>query len=181
MIVNTVNGKNIPMSNARRLSKMASIIDISIKGEDLVKETEFLNKLCENYILYDLKTKNEASNNTINFIDKQLVEIKDSLDLIEAQLQIFKKNNGVVQISVESQNFYEDIKSLQNEKSKLLIENKYFDYLSDYLNKKSSYEDVIVPVSYGISDNLLNDLISQLVDLQLEKIGRAHVRTPVTA
>ena len=36
-------------------------------------------------------------------------------------------------------------------------------------NKKSSYEDIIVPVSYGISNNLLNDLITQLVDLQLER------------
>ena len=152
-----------------RLSKMASIINISVEGEDLVKETEFLNKLCENYIQNDLNTKNEVSKNTINFIDKQLLEIKDSLNLIEAQLQIFKKNNGVVQISVESESFYDNIKSLQNEKSKLLIENKYFDYLSDYLNKKSSYEDVIIPVSYGISNNLLNDLITQLVDLQLER------------
>ena len=152
-----------------RLSKMASIINISVEGEDLVKETEFLNKLCENYIQNDLNTKNEVSKNTINFIDKQLLEIKDSLNLIEAQLQIFKKNNGVVQISVESESFYDNIKSLQNEKSKLLIENKYFDYLSDYLNKKSSYEDIIIPVSYGISNNLLNDLITQLVDLQLER------------
>ena len=39
----------------------------------------------------------------------------------------------------------------------------------DYLNKKSSYEDIIIPVSYGISNNLLNDLITQLVDLQLER------------
>ena len=128
-----------------RLSKMASIINISVEGEDLVKETEFLNKLCENYIQNDLNTKNEVSLNTINFIDKQLLEIKDSLNLIEAQLQIFKKNNGVVQISVESESFYDNIKSLQNEKSKLLIENKYFDYCLDYLNKKSSYEDIIIP------------------------------------
>ena len=38
---------------------MASIINISVEGEDLVKETEFLNKLCENYIQNDLNTKNE--------------------------------------------------------------------------------------------------------------------------
>ena len=152
-----------------RLTKTASIVNISVHGEDLVKETEFLNKLCENYIEYDLKTKNEVSTNTISFIDKQLIEIRDSLNLIEAQLQIFKKNNGAVQISVESESFYEDIKALQNEKSKLLIENKYFDYLSEYLNKKSSFEDVIVPVSYGISNDLLNKLINELVDLQLER------------
>ncbi len=97
-----------------RLSKEASIINISIEGEDLVKETEFLNKLCENYIQDDLNTKNQVSTNTIKFIDQQLIEIKDSLNLIEAQLQIFKKNNGVVQISVESENFYGDIKDLQN-------------------------------------------------------------------
>ena len=152
-----------------RISKDASIVNISVKGEDLVKETEFLNKLCENYIQNDLNTKNEVSKNTINFIENQLHEIKDSLNLIEAQLQIFKKNNGVVQISVESENFYDDIKALQNEKSKIFIENKYFDYLSKYLNKKSSYEDVIVPVSYGVSNNLLNNLIDDLVDLQLER------------
>ena len=152
-----------------RLSKMSSIINISVEGEDLVKETEFLNKLCENYIQNNLKTKNEVSLNTINFIDRQLLEIKDSLNLIEAQLQIFKKNNGVVQISVESESFYDDVKRLQNEKSKLLIENKYYDYLSDYLNKKSSYEDIIVPISYGISNNLLNNLIAELVDFQLER------------
>ena len=79
----------------------------------MVKETEFLNKLCENYIQNDLNTKNEVSTNTIDFIDKQLNEIKDSLNLIEAQLQIFKKNNGVIQISVESENFTMKLKSFK--------------------------------------------------------------------
>ena len=105
-----------------RLSKEASIINISVEGEDLLKETEFLNKLCENYIQNDLQTKNQISTNTINFIDKQLNQIKDSLNLIETQLQIFKKRNGVVQISVESEKFYDEVKKLQGEKSKLLIE-----------------------------------------------------------
>ena len=152
-----------------RISKDASIVNITVTGEDILKETEFLNKLCENYIQNDLNTKNEVSKNTIDFIENQLNQIKDSLNFIEAQLQIFKKNNGVVQISVESENFYDDIKRLQNEKSKIIIENKYFDYLSEYLNKKSSLEDVIIPVSYGISDKLLNDLIDNLVELQLER------------
>tara|TARA_B100000963_G_scaffold126983_1_gene110820 strand:- start:5685 stop:8006 length:2322 start_codon:yes stop_codon:yes gene_type:complete len=152
-----------------RLSKEASIINISVEGEDLLKETEFLNKLCENYIQNDLKTKNQISTNTINFIDKQLNQIKDSLNLIETQLQIFKKRNGVVQISVESEKFYDEVKKLQGEKSKLLIENKYFKYLSEYLNINYSFEDIIVPVSYGITNNLLNELINQLVELQLER------------
>ena len=73
-----------------RLSKEASIINISVQGEDLIKETEFLNKLCENYIQDDLNTKNKVSTNTISFIDKQIAQTKDSLNLIEAKLQIFK-------------------------------------------------------------------------------------------
>ena len=152
-----------------RLSKEASIINISVEGEDLLKETEFLNKLCENYIKNDLQTKNQISINTINFIDKQLNQIKDSLNLIETQLQIFKKRNGVIQISVESEKFYDEVKKLQSEKSKLLIENKYFKYLSEYLNINYSFEDIIVPVSYGITNNLLNELINQLVELQIER------------
>ena len=174
MIVKWVNPHNITKAykqkiDISRTSKDASIVNISIQGEDLAKETDFLNKLCQNYIENDLNTKNNTSINTIRFIDNQIKEIKDSLNLIEAQLQLFKKDNGVVTISLESEKFYNEINELQNEKSKLLVEKKYFDYLTNYLSKKTSFKDIIIPVSYGISNNLLNDLITQLVDLQLER------------
>ena len=41
--------------------------------------------------------------------------------------------------------------------------------MSDYLEIKSSFEDIVVPISYGISNNLLNNLITELVDFQLER------------
>ena len=155
--------------DVKKLSKDGSIIDIIIKGEDVSKEVLFLNKLCENYINYEIDSKNTASLNTIKFIDKQLTEIKDSLDIIEIQLQQFKKNNGVVELSVESEKFYSDINALKQNKSEQLVEKKYLDYLSEYLSKELVIEDIIVPISYGVSNQLLNDLISDLVELQLER------------
>ena len=39
----------------------------------------------------DLNNKNEVSKNTINFIENQLYEIKDSLNLIEAHYRFLRK------------------------------------------------------------------------------------------
>lgn len=153
----------------RRISKFSSIVEVSSGGEDLLKETLFLNKLASNYIKNNVNNKNKASINTIRFIDEQLFNIKDTLDNIETQLQVFKSNNSVIELNVESEKFFKDISTLQDEKSKMIVENKYLDYLSDYLTTQTTFEDIIVPTSYGISNPMLNRLISDLVDMQLER------------
>lgn len=146
----------------------ASIIQVGLIGEDVSKETTFLNKLTALYIQKNLNDKNRASSNTIDFIDNQLRETRDSLAFIENKLQGFKKDNSVTSISVDAERFYDEISVLEKEKATVLIQQKYYDYLIEYLSSKENYEEVVVPVSYGISDNLLNNMISKLVELQIE-------------
>ena len=76
----------------------------SSRGEDLLKETLFLNKLASNYIKNNVNNKNKASINTIRFIDETglkfiigstskrniinglAYELNDTVDLIENEL-----------------------------------------------------------------------------------------------
>lgn len=151
-----------------RLFRDASILNVIIQGEDAEKETTFLNKLSEIYINENLSFKNKASNNTLRFIDNQLNEIRDSLNLIESQLQDFKQNNNISKVDKDSERFYSDINLLQAQKSNVIIEQKYLDYLKTYLNQNSKFNDLIIPSIYGIENNLITSLTDKLIKLKLE-------------
>jgi len=85
----------------KKLSKSSSIIEVSITGQDVGKETLFLNKLTENFLKNTILNKNKASLNIIQFIDNQLIEIKDTMGKIESTLLDFKSKNGVVKLNLE--------------------------------------------------------------------------------
>lgn len=151
-----------------RLYRDASILNVTIHGEDAEKETAFLNKLSEIYISENLSFKNKASSNTLKFIDNQLNEIRDSLNLIESQLQDFKQNNNISKVDKDSERFYSNINLLQAQKSNVIIEQKYLDYLKTYLSQNSKFNDLIIPSIYGIENNIITSLTDKLIKLKLE-------------
>lgn len=155
--------------NVFQKDRASSIIDISILTEDEEKGTVFINKLIENYIENDIAEKNLASSNTVAFINDQLVDMRDSLSLIEQQVQDYKNNNKVTDLSLKAQSIYTNIVSLETDLAKTKTINSYFDYLKNYLLKGKNLEGVSVPTSFGVNDISLNSLISQLIDIQIKK------------
>jgi uncharacterized protein involved in exopolysaccharide biosynthesis len=147
----------------------STVIDISILSEDQLKGIIFLNKLTENYIQNEMNEKNTASDNTVRFINNQLIEMSDSLALIEQQIQEFKNNNQVVDLSLKAQSIYTNIVSLETELAKSKTIDSYYNYLSDYLNQGTGLEAISVPASFGINDLSLNSLIEQLGEIQTKK------------
>ena len=154
--------------NVDRLYRDASILNVTIEGEDAEKETAFLNKLAEIYISENLSFKNKASSNTLKFIDDQLNEIRDSLNYIESQLQDFKQNNNISKVDKDSERFYSNINLLHSQKSNVIIEQKYLDYLENYLTENSKFDDLIIPSIYGIENNIISSLTDKLINLKLE-------------
>ena len=155
--------------SVNRMKKDASIIELSFSGNDKAKNIKFLNKLIDNYLIKNLIDKNKEYENALKFIDNQLKETRDSLSLIERQLQRFKTSNNITNISVEAERFYNELNEYEKQKASLRIQNKYFDYLEDYLHKQTDFQNLVVPVSYGINDQMLNNMTTKLVELQLEK------------
>jgi uncharacterized protein involved in exopolysaccharide biosynthesis len=92
--------KKITVSQKERES---TVINISILTQDQNKGIAFLNKLSENFIENDLNEKNIASQNTVKFINDQLIEMSDSLSLIEQQIQEYKNNNQITDLSLKAQ------------------------------------------------------------------------------
>ena len=149
-------------------SKRGSIIDLAITGTVPEKIVEFLNTHIQVAIENELKEKDKTSLNTIRFIDEQLSMITDSLSFAENNLETFRSDNRIVNISQEGT---AALKTLEEQRSKqILIKTKlkYYDYLQQSINNKN-FNDIIIPSVVGIQDQLLNNLVNQLSKLYSER------------
>ncbi len=149
--------------------KKSTVIEVSTNGFVPQKEVDFINKLLDVYIENGLKEKNQIAQNTINFIDQQLLEITDSLKENETKLKNFRQLNNLVDLSKEGTTLYDRLSRAQQEKSELLVKKSYLEYLKKYLNSNTDIEQIVIPSSVGINDPALMELIRQLIALYQEK------------
>lgn len=154
-------------------SKYSSLISLSVSGVMVEKEINFLNKLTDSYIQYGLDEKNEITLNTIRFIDEQLAKTTDSLKTSANQLEQFRHKENLVVVEGNSEKAYEELDLLEKRKAEIQIQTKYYQYLYDYISQNQNLKKVVAPSAVGISDILLNQLVSELYTLQSEQISLA--------
>ena len=162
----------------------STVINVSILEEDQAKGVSFLNKLTENYIHNEINEKNIASKNTVSFISIQLKEMSDSLSRIEQQMQEYKDDNRITDLSLKAQSIYTNIISIETELAKSKSLKNYYDYLENYIDEDNSLSGVSVPTSFGINDAGLDALINQLIEVQIKKnvlVDGGQVNNPAIA
>jgi tyrosine-protein kinase Etk/Wzc len=152
--------------NVDLVSREGSILRMSLEGTNTAKDVDFLNKHIEGFQAISLNKKNTEAQRRIQFIDNQLVGVSDSLKLTETSLQQFRSSHRVMDLSAQGQSIIEQVTLLENEKARLNLEANYYDYLGDYLNKETSGEIPIIPITMGITDPGLTKLVNELAELQ---------------
>jgi capsular exopolysaccharide synthesis family protein len=128
-----------------------------------------VNELLDVYATQNLEKKNHLASITIDYIDKQLAEITDSLSQVEQNLQSFRSNNQLLNVAEQSTGITSQYRDLQNQKAELVTRKRYYEYVSDYLSKNEDFTNIIVPASLGIPDQLLNNMMSELITSQAQR------------
>ena len=121
------------------------------------------------YSEQSLERKNHNANITIDYIEKQLNEISDSLSMTESNLQQFRSANQILNVAEQSTGISDQYISLQNQKAELVTRKRYYDYVADYLEKNNDFSNMIVPASMGIPDQILTNLITELITAQAQR------------
>jgi capsular exopolysaccharide synthesis family protein len=151
------------------IEKDATLVNLTVAGAVPGQETDFLNKLMELYMQQGLELKNKTADNTIKFIDKQLGIISDSLYNAEDNLQSFRLRNKLLDLSKEGTYIQSQLERFSNEKVTLELQQKYYEYLLEYLNSRNESGDIIAPSIMGVSDQMLVSLVGELSKAQIQK------------
>ncbi len=147
------------------LSRSGSIMSISLNGTNARKDVDFLNKLTSVFQQLSLEKKNDEANRRIQFIDSQIVGIKDSLIITENQLEAFRSSHRVMDLSVQGRAIITQVTELEREKARLQLETNYYNDLSKHL-KDEITEDIPLPMSMGIDDPVLTSQVAELLELE---------------
>jgi capsular exopolysaccharide synthesis family protein len=155
--------------NVEPISPTASMISISAKGGHPEKVTDFLNNFTASYLDQNLKKKNNYANTTVKFIDNQISDVADSLNVAQSTLQSFRTTNKVVDLSFQGQQIFAKLNQIETEKAALINQMKYYEYLKSYFRDNKDATDILAPSSMNVVDPLLSQLVTQLVTLSAEK------------
>ncbi len=159
--------------SATPISKGANIIQLSANGTNVEKQADFLNELMRVYIRDEQEKITRVGQRTIEFIDTQLTGVSDSLQRVEGNLQDFRASRNIMDINTASGNFTTQYTQLDNERSKLRTQLGQYELIRDYLRRSTASSTVVAPSSAGIEDPLLNELLSDLSQLNRERSALA--------
>lgn len=147
----------------------ASLVKISITGFVAAQEADYLNKLMEIYIQQGLENKKTTADSTIVFINEQLGVISDSLSVAEENLEKYRLTNRILDLSREGSLIQNKLAEYENQKFNFSLQQKYYNYLTEYLNVRNETGEIISPSVVGISDPVMNTLVEALSEAQLKK------------
>lgn len=152
------------------LNKQSSIASIITSGTNRQKIVDFTNALLLEYVSRGLEKKNAVSENTINFIDRELSGIQDSLTNAEIDLQDFRTTNDLMNLDAQTSQVLSTIRALEKEKAEMDVNLKLYKRLQSYIQMQiDDPENLAAPSTMGINDPLINKLVVDLVSLSQAK------------
>ena len=151
------------------IEEEATLVTLTVSGLVPQQEADYLNNLMGAYIDLGLRWKNEAAQQTIDFIEEQLGFISDSLVKAENKMENFRFSNRFVDLTAEGNLVLQRLERYEMEKNSLNLQMQYYEYLKEYLASANESGLIVSPSVMGISDPLLVRLIEELSGLQLQQ------------
>jgi tyrosine-protein kinase Etk/Wzc len=152
-------------------TERSTLIRVSLAGTNRQRITDFLNNLTSAYLGKSLDKKNKTALSTIDFIDSQISDIADSLNYAESALKNFRSSQGVMDLSFQGQQIFEQMSKLENERAALDVQRKYYEYLNNYLATNTEVSDIVAPSAMNVVDPILANLVTQLMSLNGERVS----------
>ncbi|WP_299581756.1 polysaccharide biosynthesis tyrosine autokinase [uncultured Sunxiuqinia sp.] len=154
--------KQIQVSQA---DKQGEVIRLTLEGSEPLRNIHYLNELIRVYLDLKLEQQTQTQKRSLEFIDKQLSGISDSLHVAGTTFTEFRSRNQIIDLSAQGTMVMEQLGEIERQKSQQQIQLEYFRNLLSYLEKGENINQMSTPSVVGIEDPSLNALVLKLGDL----------------
>lgn len=101
--------------------KATGIIAMAITGPHKIRIRTILDSISENYLLQNIKRMSAEAQNSLDFLDEQLPEIKEKLTGAEEKLNAYRLKSESVDLSLETQSVLERLVAIEAKINELKI------------------------------------------------------------
>jgi tyrosine-protein kinase Etk/Wzc len=147
----------------------SNLISVRLKSANALRAVDYLNTLSRVYIQFGLNEKNQASENTVQFIDSQLSGIVESLQQAGRDFTDFRTQNRIMDLSQEASLIMDRMTEVERSQSLASIRLDYYKNLLQYLGDATQMERMVAPSVVGITDPSLNAMVLSLGELYTKR------------
>lgn len=153
------------------ISKMTTIASISLTDTQRKRAEDYLNELIRVYNEDANESKNEVAIKTEAFINERLDMIERELGRTESNLEIYKRENSLVNLTSDAQLAYGGLEEYQKQQVEVETEMVLVKSLLDYVMNPQN-EMQVIPANLGLSDQSLN---TSIVEYNNNILARAQL------
>lgn len=157
-------------------NKNSTVLEIDFDDTSVQKSIDILNSLLDVYVRSSITDKNTEASNTLEFIEERLGLITTELGDVEKDVEVYKSQRGLTDISSESELFLQNLKENDSKLNEINIQIKVLESVENYIN--SSTESAVAPATYLINDPVLVSLLNRFSELHLQKEKYARTLQP---
>jgi tyrosine-protein kinase Etk/Wzc len=173
--------KNLAEGMLNRLSVeqpniKSTVLQLTFEDSDVQRSKDVLNKLLDVYVQSSLSDKNSEASNTLKFIENRLGLITGELGDVEKDVESYKTNQGITDISAESQLFLENIKENDSKLNEVNTKISILESVDNYI--QNAGEGAVAPATYMIDDPVLVSLLTKFNELELQRERYARTTSP---
>jgi len=168
MPVPAATGGYVGKLNVGVVSKQASVVSLAIVDPHREKAVKILSTLIDIYNRQGLDDKNKVTSNTIDFLNERLKSVSFDLQNVEGQVQRFKTDHQITDISTDSKLYLDIARDIDMQKAQAQTQ---FNIVSSLERDLLLHQDspTLVPSTLGLQDVSLASLVEKHNSLFLEK------------
>lgn len=160
------------------VDKDVPVIRINYKSNVPEKAALFVNKLAEMYINDYIQNKFGAANTTVNFLKKEIQSASGKLATSESNIQNFKDEKKIINISQETETDLRKISQLKIQQTNLKMNLDAIKELNTYIaSGKDNYLDLAANFE-AFTDLLSTEMVKKMKQLQSDKKDLLLTYTP---
>lgn len=166
--------------NAGLDDKQATVINLQLSYEDPDQGELILQTLMQMYLQSNLANKIRKADSTMKFIDTRLVVVGAELNRVEKDLEQYKVQNKISDISAQSKALVEGANQYQNKLNdnsvQLAVVNDLYKYVNDASNPQVVPSSLITKdVAFGSAINSYNEMLLRREQLKLNLTDNSNI------
>jgi capsular exopolysaccharide synthesis family protein len=147
------------------VNKNTSVIDLSYDTRNIQRGETILKLIIESYSDAATSDKRQIAQFTLDFIEGRLSLVTSQLDSVEKDIELFKENNSIVDLSQQGKLFLESVKEEDKELNQMEIQMNVLNDVEGYLKGKGVNPGNL-PSLVGISDQNVVSMLNRLYEME---------------
>ena len=158
------------------VKKESNVIAISTTTDMPRCAIDLITRQIELYNMDAVIDKNIVATSTAAFIEERLRLIESELSLVEADVEMYKEQHGIVDLKSEAGVFLQETSVYRKEAAEIETQLNLVNYIQEFVADETK-QNSLIPANIGITDPALVKLIAEYNDLLLQRMRMQRTAT----